>query len=113
MLETHAQPRPAALRSRPSRPPGGFAIIEATISTVIIAVLLVAAMRSATASNLTQYKAAERAVGRRLAQGLMSEILAQPYQEPTDAVLFGPESSESTTSRAAYDDVDDYNGYTE
>jgi MSHA pilin protein MshD len=113
MVERQAQLRPSAFRHRPSPSRRGFAIIEAVISTVIIAVLLVAAMRAAASSNLTQYKTAERATGRMLAQGLLAEILAQAYQEPTSAVLFGRESGESSTSRANYDDVDDYNGYTE
>jgi len=47
-----------------------------------------------------------------LATELIAEIAAQDYEEPGAAVgTFGPESGENT--RASFDDVDDYDGWTE
>ena len=43
---------------------------------------------------------------------LVNEILLQAYQDPGAAPLFGPEAGESGGSRALFDDVDDYSGYT-
>jgi hypothetical protein len=63
------------------------------------------------AVRLGEYKIAERGRGMHLAQDLMVEILQQSYLEPVDTPLFGPEASEADTSRADYDDVDDYNGW--
>lgn len=53
-------------------------------------------------------------MGGLLASGLMSEIMALAYQDPfLPTIALGPEAGESTTSRANWNDVDDYNGWTE
>ena len=87
--------------------------MEAVISTVIVAVMFVTALNTVGASRITQYKASLVSQGRMFAESLMSEILQQGYQEPGTTYVFGRESGESDTSRTAYDDVDDYNGWTE
>jgi hypothetical protein len=51
--------------------------------------------------------------GRMLAESLMSEILQQGYQEPGTSYVFGRETGESDLTRTAYDDVDDYQGWTQ
>jgi hypothetical protein len=51
--------------------------------------------------------------GRLFAEALMTEILQQSYQEPGATYVFGREAGESETIRTAYDDVDDYHGWTE
>lgn len=88
--------------------PRAFTIVEAVISTVIVAVMFVAALNTVGASRLTQHRAALMSRGRLLAEALMAEILRQNYQEPSETAAFGRESGESAMSRAAYDDVDDY-----
>lgn len=94
-----------------SRRRDGFTIAEATISTVIVAVMLVAALNTVGVSRTTQLKAALVGRGQLLAEALMAEILQQSYQEPTDTVAFGLETGETATIRSAYDDVDDYQGW--
>jgi hypothetical protein len=91
----------------------GFAILEAILATVVVALVLVAAMRVTAASNLAQYKAAERVTGRTLAQALMTEIYQLAYEDPSTPVLFGREANELTAAKTALDDIDDFNGYTE
>lgn len=88
-----------------------FTIVEAVISTVIVAVMFVAALHTVGASKLTQHKVATISRGRLLAEAMMSEILQQKYEEPDETAAFGRETGESATSREAYDDVDDYNGW--
>jgi type II secretory pathway pseudopilin PulG len=88
-----------------------FTMVEALISTVIVAVMFVAALNTVGASRLTQHRASLVSRGRLLAESLMSEILRQDYQEPDEAPAFGRESGELATTRAAYDDVDDYHGW--
>ncbi|MGB9625032.1 MAG: prepilin-type N-terminal cleavage/methylation domain-containing protein [Phycisphaerae bacterium] len=92
----------------------GVSLIEATVSMVVVAVMLVAAVHAIGGSAAARSRVTKRAVGPYLADGLMAEILAQSYQDPTSPV-FGPEVSggESAGSRAAWDDVDDYNGWVE
>jgi len=103
-------------RLAPNRLPSssaGFTLVEAMISMVIVAVLLVAAMRATGASALVQYKTAERATGRALALGLLNEIVVMRYEEPNGAPTFGRESGESGSSKASWDDVDDFDGWSE
>ncbi len=92
---------------------GGFTLVEAVLSTVVVAVMLVAALNTVGASRLTQHKAALVSQGRMFAEALLAEILQQNYQEPGTTDSFGREAGELDTSRAAYDDVDDYQGWTE
>ncbi len=91
--------------------PRAFTIVEAMLSTIIVAVMFVAALNTVGASRLTQHRTALASRGQLLAQSLLSEILRQSYQEPTDTPAFGRETGELATSRANYDDVDDYQGW--
>ena len=91
----------------------GFTLIEAAISTVIVAVMLVAALNTVGASCVAQHKAALIGRGRMFAESLMAEICLQSYQEAGPTWVFGRETGESDTVRTAYDDVDDYHGWTE
>ena len=91
----------------------GFSLLEMVLSSVLVGVLLVAAMRSVGASAFAQYRAAEQVTAQFLADGLLAEILAKDYREPGTNSGFGLETGESTASKAAYDDVDDYHNWSE
>lgn len=91
--------------------PAAFTLVETVIATVIVAVMFVAALNTVGASRLTQHRASLVSQGRLLAESLMSEILVQSYEEPDGPPAFGRESGELATTRAAYDDVDDYHGW--
>jgi type II secretory pathway pseudopilin PulG len=88
-----------------------FTIVEAVISTVIVAVMFVAALNTVGTSRMTQQRAALTSRGRLFAEMLMSEILQQNYKDSGANPLFGPETGESTVTRVDFDDVDDYNGW--
>jgi type II secretory pathway pseudopilin PulG len=99
-------PRPASAHRR------GFSHVEVLVSTLIVGLMLVSAtsllggvVRSRAVSGNTA-----RAV--LLAQEMMCEIAGVSYVEATGP-LFGPEAAESTGNRSLFDDVDDYNGWTE
>src|SRR5665213_1756079 len=88
----------------------GFTLIEATLSTIIVSMMAATALTTVRLSVRSQYKSSERATGALLASALMAEIVALPYQDPSlPTVTLGTEAGESTTVRAAWDDVDDYN----
>src|SRR6185436_6175869 len=61
-------------------------------------------------SLFAQSKSAERVRGQLLGRALLSEIVAQSYENPTTPVAFGLESGESGSTRVDYNDVDDYSG---
>jgi type II secretory pathway pseudopilin PulG len=92
---------------------GGFTLLEAAISTVVVAVMFVAALNTVGASKVTQHRAALAGRGRLFAESLMAEILQQSYQNPVEPHVFGLESGESGLNRSTYNDVDDYSGLTE
>src|SRR3954468_25095313 len=91
----------------------GFTLIEAVFATVIVGVMLAAALQTVAVSARLQAKSGDKARGTALADALMSEILAQAYEDPNGSVLFGREVGEGTTTRSSCDHVDDYNGWSE
>ena len=92
---------------------GGFTLVEAVLSTVLVAVMLAAALNTVGASRITQHKAVLVSRGRMFAESLLAEILQQSYQNPAEPHVFGLEAGESGSTRAAYNDVDDYSGWSE
>jgi MSHA pilin protein MshD len=100
------------MRGAPRRP-AAFTIVEAMISTIIVAVMFVAALNTVGASRLTQYRASQISRGQLLARLLITEILRQSYKDLNGTPVFGREADESATTRAAWDDVDDYDGLSE
>lgn len=99
---------------RTTRGQGGFTIIETALSTVVIGLMLVAALQTVGASKLAQHRNADRARAVHLASLLLAEITAQAYEEPDVVKLFGPEPAELLPgNRSLYDDVDDYEGLSE
>lgn len=99
---------------KPVRAAAGFSMVEAIISLMIVSVMLVAVLQTVATARTAQRINDERAKGLTLADALMNEILEQPYDDPGGAAAIGVDSGETTGgSRTAFDDVDDYNGWTE
>lgn len=90
----------------------GFTMIEGVVSTIIVGVMMVAAMRTVAASRVVQFRTAERAQASMLAQELLTEIMGKAYEDSVSPV-FGLEGGEPASPRAGFDDVDDYNGWKE
>ncbi len=90
-----------------------FSLPEVIISTFIVGMLLVTAMKVVGTATSGQLDNAEQGRAALLAHALMAEILELSYREPDDPPVFGPESGEGTgNTRNGYDDVDDYHGWT-
>lgn len=82
------------------------------ICTVIVAGLFLAALQASTVAGMNVRWQQDATVGTALGQDLLSEIMQQPYADPTSGTgSFGLEAGEAGASRALYDDVDDYNGW--
>jgi MSHA pilin protein MshD len=93
-----------ALTTRPA-----FTIIEAVMSVAIVSILLATSLTAFAGIAKQRKVQVERRQAYSLAQQLMTEVLQQYFQDPI-APVWGPESGET---RATFDDVDDYDGYTE
>jgi hypothetical protein len=84
-------------------------MIEVVAATAIVGVLLVAAMETLAAVQVSTYRAADYRAGRLLAGELLARIAVLKYADPqTPAAPLGPDSGETL---ATYDDVDDFAGY--
>ncbi len=90
---------------------GGFTLIEAVISMVIVAVMLAAALSTLGSAAKNRQLQAQLQIGPALAHDLMAQILQAPYEEPDDTPVLGIEGAEDDASRADFDDVDDYRGW--
>ena len=89
----------------------GVGMVEAAVATAIVGLMLVAAMATVDASLRMGNATAERSHASAFGALLMGEILRARYEEPVDPVAFGVEAPETAGSRAAWDDVDDYDGF--
>ena len=91
----------------------GLTLVEVSISTLIVGMLMLASLQSVANIGRTWTATNQLVDGQGLAQELIREILAQSYSDPTDpnATTWGLESGETT--RATFDDIDDYSGWTE
>ena len=105
MSRLDSVPAPTCLLRR------AFTLVEAVVSLLIVGAVLVAALNTVGASRLSQYRTSQTTRGQLLAESLMAEILQHDYQDPNDTPVFGIEPGESTTTRADFDDVDDYDGW--
>ena len=79
------------------------------MASLIMAVLFVAALSTVSNAKTGQYSATERMLGQQLGLDLMNEILARNYQTVTGQAPFSLEPAVSTTVRAGWTNVDDYN----
>src|SRR3954470_5415794 len=89
----------------------GLTLIEVVASTMIVGLMVVAALNALAAATKSSNSIGNRAVAAGLADELMSEIMMQSYSDPNGSPVFGHESGESTSVRSAFDDVDDYDGW--
>lgn len=96
----------------------GFTLFEALLAAVILAIAVVAVALPFTAGARSQEEETRKTLAVSLAEDLMEEILLKPFEEPGDGDHlieeeedFGPEPDEA--SRAHFDAIDDYHGYTE
>jgi hypothetical protein len=86
---------------------------EVVVATAIVGVMTVAALESLNMVYRTRRLNGSRLTAPCLAQDLLAEVLAMPYEDPQIAGgSIGLDSGETASSRATYDDVDDYNGFT-
>ena len=83
------------------------------MASCIVAVLLVAALSVVGGVSRTYAVTDEKAKAFLLAADLMNEILRAPYEDPNGSAVFGLETGEGSVTRSAFDDVDDYDNWTE
>lgn len=100
-VETHARPR------------RGLTMVEAAACTVLVALVLAAALQTAGAAKVAQGRAADLVLAQTLAQAMLAEVMQKPFLDPeiTDPTNPGPagvELGEDSTKKTTFDDVDDF-----
>ncbi|MBI1337600.1 MAG: hypothetical protein GC164_11625 [Phycisphaera sp.] len=107
---SHSQPTRRGKPATRSRAVG-FTLMEVLIASTILAFSVAAITQAIVAGQTQSYEALHEYRALSLAEALMEEILAKPYDDPEGATDIGPDAGETT--RALFDNVDDYHGYTE
>lgn len=99
-------------RAHPSR--RAFTLVEAALATLLIAGLAVALLQTLGALSASRNRSADSAAALALADELLNEVLLLPFADPiTPSNTLGPGPGEAGTNRLNFDDVDDYDGFTE
>lgn len=90
---------------------GGFTLPEVLLASAILTFTVAALAQSIVAGQMQTYAALHDARAISLAESLLDEVLALPYDDPDGASTAGPEAGEVV--RADFDNLDDYHGYTQ
>jgi hypothetical protein len=88
-------------------------LVEMMVCTVIVSVMLVAALNAVGAARLNDCRLAENQRALLLAQALMAEILGQPYSAADEAgdVIGAAAVGAAAADRTGFNSVGDYNGW--
>jgi MSHA pilin protein MshD len=86
-------------------------LVEALLASAVIAFAVVAVSQAVIAGQMQTVGALHHRRALELADAMMDEILHLPYEDPGGASAPGPEAGETT--RAAFDNADDYHGWSE
>lgn len=88
----------------------GLSLAEVVVSTMLVGILMTAALTSVGSSARTTAVTAESGAAVLLARQMMDEIIVLPYEDPSQSPEFGLEfgESNSTSTRTQLDDLDDY-----
>ena len=90
----------------------GFTLVEAMISAIIVATMLVAALNTVGSSARAQSAAVTSLRAQHMAALILAEIDSLPYRDP-EVILptLGLEAGERAADRSTFDDIDDYRNY--
>lgn len=94
----------------------GVTLIEVAVSTVLVGLVLVAALETLGGAMRTMRRASTELQAHTLAETLLMEVVALPYSDPDgNSTGIGLESDEGSAAgdRTAFDDLDDFQGWSE
>ncbi|TWT88906.1 hypothetical protein Mal64_23960 [Pseudobythopirellula maris] len=100
------------LSTKPAAQRRGISLLEVVVAAALVGAVLVGSMAALGNSVRSRLAAAEQAAGPLLADSLLAEIMEQLYNDPQGvADYLGRGGSESASERSAWNDVDDYTGW--
>lgn len=89
----------------------GFTLAEVLIASGVLAFAVAAITQAIVAGQMQTYEALHNWRGLCLVEAMLDEVLRLPYNDPQGGASPGPDAGE--TNRSAYDNSDDYQGYSE
>ena len=89
----------------------GFTLLEVVIATLVMGLMLVAAMNTLGSAIRGQRLTGQQSHAALLANDLLAEILAHPYADPEGGTGLGTDAGEGSSTRVDFDDVDDFDGW--
>lgn len=92
--------------------PRAFSLVEAAISTLLVATMFAAGMSAAGTAARDRSVQREMRTSSQLARLLMAEITAQRYADPAPNTI-APFAGINTTNRTNWTHIDDYHGLSE
>jgi type II secretory pathway pseudopilin PulG len=87
-------------------------LVEVVLCILVVGVMLASSLTAVGASRSGQFRMQQKVRANLLAQDLMAEILQKNYKAP-GSTLIGLGSGEVAGVKTTYNDVDDYDGYSE
>ncbi|MCA9107600.1 MAG: hypothetical protein KDA83_19450 [Planctomycetales bacterium] len=91
----------------------GWSQMEVVATTLLVAVVMVGAMKGYQHAQWSNADITLRAAAVSHAQKLLAEVVTRRFEEAEGTNLLGLDASESPSNRAGWDDVDDYQGYSD
>lgn len=101
--------RPSSVHADRSK--RGFTLPEVMLALAVLMFIVAALTQAVVAGQMHVYEAIHEVRAVSLAEAMMDEVLAKPYDDPDGASVAGPEAGEN--DRDDFDNADDYDGYTE
>ncbi len=91
----------------------GFTYAEILMAIIVLAIAIVPLLGQFYIGFHGNKTGRDVTIASNLASGVMDEIRSKAFEDPDANKKFGPEPDEDTSNRIEWDDVDDYNGWTE
>jgi Tfp pilus assembly protein PilV len=90
----------------------GVTLMETVIGSLLVGGVLASTIQLVAPTVRATGLAQDKLTAAALADSLLDEIAALPFQDPTDASnVNGPEAGETTGARKEFDDIDDYHAW--
>lgn len=89
----------------------GIAYTEVLISAIILSILMVSALKLFSNLGRSQQNTVNEKIATQLASQMIEEIKVLPYRDPVATDEIGPGIDEIGPDRSAFDDIDDYDGW--
>lgn len=105
----------ALFQSKGTRRRRGLTLLEVIITLTLHVIAFLGIFQMFNLALNTNNQAGQLSIATNLAKGLMTEIMMRDFVDPQITFIYslGPNTGEVAGNRSTFDDVDDYNGYTD